>query len=41
MISMHACIAIMLELPFFAGIMIIWNLTNFYNFENQSINDKN
>ncbi len=32
MISMHACIAIMLELPFFAGIMIIWNITSYYDY---------
>jgi hypothetical protein len=32
MISMHAFIAVILELPFFAAIMIVWNITSYYDY---------
>lgn len=32
MISMHAFIAVVLELPFFAAIMIVWNITSYYDY---------
>ena len=32
MISMHVFIAFVLELPFFAAIMIVWNITSYYEY---------
>jgi Vitamin K-dependent gamma-carboxylase len=32
MICMHAFIAVVLELPFFAAIMIVWNITSYYEY---------
>lgn len=36
-ISMHLGIAVFLNLYFFSAMMIIWNLTNFYNFNKKTI----
>ena len=34
-ISMHLGIALILNLYIFSAMMIIWNLTNFYNYDNK------